>query len=301
MSDGFSVLRQWLVDLMAQGLSQAAVQPVTFWENMAARMVDAKLPGPARTLRSIPELVANDSDWPEKVLGHLGSLYLLTTSFDRLHDLPEGLQTELLHACGVKFTSKTLEPLPGVTDSWLVLSEREMNSTEDLRYKVTWMLGHHTGRIGVVLEFAYGYQDFKKRWRKDTAYQGEAVFYPSARPRRMAFKGEVHQEKAPETVPPPSCLESVEALKHHWNEALATGPWMTAIPVAVKGCIIRASKERFWLKDHHNRSIELVGDSDRLWTAFAHGYGRPVTLLAEANEHGLAPVGVWRGMSFHSF
>ena len=50
---GLERLDLWLNDLVRNGLASVETQPATFWENLAAQMVDAQAPGVATRLRQL--------------------------------------------------------------------------------------------------------------------------------------------------------------------------------------------------------------------------------------------------------
>ena len=51
MTAGLDELERWLGDLVRQGLAGARRQPYAYWDTMAARLVDAQLPGLADRVR----------------------------------------------------------------------------------------------------------------------------------------------------------------------------------------------------------------------------------------------------------
>src|SRR6185436_6423172 len=57
MSAGIDEFERWLFDLVRQGLASARHQPFSFWDDAAARLVDAQMPGLADRVRAIPGLI----------------------------------------------------------------------------------------------------------------------------------------------------------------------------------------------------------------------------------------------------
>src|SRR5262249_26129376 len=84
---GVASLDLWMSDLVRNGLASVEAQPATFWERQAAAMVDAQAPGIATRLRQMAGIPGASREWPEKLLGELGRLALLTHSFARIEAL----------------------------------------------------------------------------------------------------------------------------------------------------------------------------------------------------------------------
>ncbi len=100
MQQGASELSGWLRDLVHHGLAGAQQQAPEFWDDIARRMVDAKLGGLARRIRLIKGLLREDN-WPERVLAELALLHLAAEGFQRCEALPDGLWADLLQFAGL--------------------------------------------------------------------------------------------------------------------------------------------------------------------------------------------------------
>lgn len=73
MRSGLEELTRWMNDQVRQGLSSLSGH-YEEWDRLAARMVDAQMPGVAAALKALSPLVDGNDDWPAEVLGRLGSL-----------------------------------------------------------------------------------------------------------------------------------------------------------------------------------------------------------------------------------
>jgi len=69
---GLEELELRLHDVVRQGLAAAQGLPHSFWEEPAARMVDAQAPGVARLLREMRGIPSSGEGWPERLLEQLG-------------------------------------------------------------------------------------------------------------------------------------------------------------------------------------------------------------------------------------
>ena len=82
-------LRRWIDDQVRNGIAGISVDPYAGWsEPIAKRMVDAKAPGLARWLRSLPGHLTDD-EWPRKIIEDLGLMRLLTDAYRTIDALPE--------------------------------------------------------------------------------------------------------------------------------------------------------------------------------------------------------------------
>ncbi len=75
----------------AAGLASAQGESPRFWEERAARLVDAQAPGLARLVRELAGIPASSEGWPERLLERLGRLHLVVEGYKRLDSLPPDL------------------------------------------------------------------------------------------------------------------------------------------------------------------------------------------------------------------
>jgi hypothetical protein len=100
MQEGVVELKQWLSNLVRQGLAVAKEQPLNFWDDFAARMVDAKLGSIGKQIRLAKSLLLEE-DWHDRLLGLVADLHLFAQSFQQLDRLPDKFQDELISYAGV--------------------------------------------------------------------------------------------------------------------------------------------------------------------------------------------------------
>ncbi len=92
---GLEELQLWLSDLAREGLAAAREKPRQFWQNPAARLVDAQAPGLANRIQRLADTAYADDHWHEKLVEQLGSLYLLLAGYQRLETLPDLTQIDI--------------------------------------------------------------------------------------------------------------------------------------------------------------------------------------------------------------
>jgi hypothetical protein len=290
MMNGLDRLDLWLNDLVRNGLASVETQPVKFWEDQAAQMVDAQVPGIANRLRQMAAIPNASADWPEKLLAELGKLALLTHAF-RLHEQAETpLQADIRQLVGWTIDQEEVNARGEVvTDDWLILGQR-INDVEKVREQRTWMLGARTGRVAIVLQFAFGQSLFPEVFAPGSHQVAGLIFWPGAAPLRARFK-ERHGNIRPiqESLPG---VETIETFLKGVAALLALQPWQERYL-----CILRYATpvcgdkgQRWYVRDNTGAVLPLSKGNH--WQLLAQSGGIPVDIVGEWNGETLFPLGV---------
>jgi hypothetical protein len=184
---GLDTLDLWLDDLARNGLAGLELQPASFWEGQAARLVDAQAAGLAGQVRQMAALPGSGPSWPERLLGQLGRLALLTYAFHRLDELDPPLCEDVRQAIGWTLTQEEVAAHGDVvTDDWLVLGQWVDDSDERVRTQRTWLLGARSGRHALVLQFSPMPMNppFPEPIVPGVRQEADLAFWPSAYPQR---------------------------------------------------------------------------------------------------------------------
>src|SRR5215203_2532135 len=232
---GLEALDLWMEDLVRGGLAQAGMRPPSFWERQAKRMVDVQAPGVAARLRRLSGLPNTSPDWPEKLLGGLGRLALLSEAFRRLDALEPSLAESVRAEVGISLSQEeVLERGEKVADGWIVLGQR---TVEEGRLKVrrTWLLGGETRRYALILQFAAAGAPFAEGFVSGTAVRGELAFYPGAYPLRAVVRSRSSGGNRVEKLPG---HKTVEAFLDHSSRVTARQPWLERLPATLEGAVL---------------------------------------------------------------
>ncbi len=278
MAAGLNELEAWLHDLVRQGIAVAESEKPEFWEQIAARMVDAKLGSIARRLRLLAYPVAGKIRH-EHILEEISELFLLIEGFRRLDLLPEGLAQDLLAAAGLAQRKDDLEGQPGVTDRWLVIGVEE-GSEEQLRFRRVWLAGQQYRRFALLLDFAWGDAGFAEQWPLGAVYDGSVIFYPSAYPLR-AVAQPMTSVSAPFSAF--SGFSTLHEAAHAYAQALALNPWLPQMPALLDGVTPVYQAPDFLLVDRHGSSCILNVAEDTGFRLLAESGGHPLRLFGEWN------------------
>ena len=288
---GLAELQTWLRDQVTAGLTAAPAGGRPALLQLAARMVDAQVPGVARKLGRLADLPGSDPAWPARLLAEYGLLHLLATAHSRLAALPSGLAAVVRSRVGYTTARADVLTRPPVTDWWHVLAVRDLPD-EPVPARRIWLRGRGTGRFALLLLFAPNgifrlYAD--AALTPGTQVHADLHFYPGQPPLR-ALVG--MRRAAPEPGPAPAPAGDAAGLLATWAAALAQDPWLTTWPALVSGTVALAA-DQWHLVDHTGTALPLLSEDVNRWPLLAVSAGTPVTAAGEWTPDGLLPLTVW--------
>lgn len=284
---GMAELELWMRDLTRRGLAAAQSQPPRYWEQMAARLIDAQAPGAARRVREMSSVAASAEGWAEALLARMGSLFLAVEGFKRLGALPEPVQADVRTYLGWTIKEEELAG-EGVTDRWTVVGQRTFEE-ERLRVQRTWLRGEQGGRDAALLDFAAPGQVLKSSLVVGTVVEAELVYYPSNYPLRAAIR---QRHSAPVTGTNARGYASAESFLNAYADALARNPWVEVFPALLDEVIPVRRGEAWLVRDKAGLLLPLSPKADGGWKLLALGGGGPVTLFGEWDGRHLLPLSV---------
>ncbi len=284
MQAGNAELQSRLLDLIRGGLVALDLSAHSYFEEFAARMVDAQLGSIAKRIRSWATFRDQFPDtWHEKLLNELGELYIFSKAFQHFDHLSDSFQDELLAQAGVTTRASDLFQHNGIQDDWLVLGQVATPEVSNLTSRRTWLIGKGTQKIVLLLEYSFGSSEFATLWLKEIAYAGEAVYYPAAYPLRVAFK-------SVDVVPLFTHISgylTIAAFLEAYSTALAQNPWLSPFPALLTSVKPVFYKNKFLLVDKGNKYVYTEGEETALWQ-----------LLAMSGGHSISVFGEWDGQIF---
>lgn len=286
---GLKELELWLRDLLRHGLASAQTRSFDYWEQMAARLIDAQAPGVARRVRELSRVPQSGEGWIEQLLSKVSSIFLLLKAFERIDTLPATTQADVRTAIGWSLKEEELPDENVVTDEWLILGQRTTGE-ETLRVRRTWLWGRLTAKSALVLEFAAPGQHLTLDLRPGTTVEAELIFYPSNYPLRAAIRKRVNTTRAQTEVCGYSTSD--ELLLTHAG-VLALNPWLDAIPAPLQTLVPVRRNDQWFARDTNARLLSLKSDSASGWKLLALSGGNPITIFGEWNGQSLLPISAW--------
>jgi SWIM zinc finger len=286
---GLKELELWLRDLLRHGLASAQTRSFDYWEQMAARLIDAQAPGVARRVRDLSWVPQSGDGWIEQLLAKVGSLFLLLKAFERIETLSAATQADVRSAIGWSIKEEELPEENVVADEWLVLGQRTTGE-EGLRVRRTWLWGQHSAKDALVLEFAAPGQHLALNLLPGTKTEAELIFYPSNYPLRAALKKRANTTRSLKEIPGYSTSEQ---LLMTYAGVLALNPWVEAIPTPLQTVVPVRRGEEWFARDSNGRLLSLRLEPMSGWKLMALSGSYPITIFGEWNGRSLLPISVW--------
>ena len=286
---GLKELELWLRDLLRHGLASAQTRSFDYWEQMAARLIDAQAPGVARRVRDLSRLPQSGEDWIEQLLARVSSVFLLLKAYERIETLSAATQADVRSAIGWNYKEDELPEENVVADEWFVLGQRTTGE-EGLRVRRTWLQGQRTAKGALVLDFAAPGQHLALDLLPGTTVEAELIFYPSNYPLRAAIKKRASITRSPKE---PNGYTTGDQLLMTYAEVLALNPWLEAIPAPLQRVVPVRRGEQWFARDTGGRLLSLRRDSASGWKLLALSGGYPITIFGEWNGRSLLPISAW--------
>lgn len=288
MLAGLADLELWLADRLRQGLAQLPAQP-DIWDSMAARMVDAQLPGVAFRLRRTGSQVGKSEDWPARALRGMGQLTLLIEAFRRLDALPVPVQTDVCVALGM--TTERDEVLASgerLTDDWHVLGQ-SLDEESRLWVRRVWLQGMQSGRRAMLLDYAHGTPRFEKAYLPAASLHMTLVFFPGNAPlRALALDDAITLAGLPLPVTP-----KLDAALDSMSQAVAANPWQWPQPLLLGDGVPCRDQSGWRLQTAERRSLRLDVRKEDGWRLLAESGGTPLAVFGEWDGEALRPLSAW--------
>lgn len=291
---GLAELRLWMHDLVRTGLAQTQSKPRGYFDDMAARLVDAQAPGLARKVRDLSSVAATQADWTTQLATELGQLQLIISTYEKQKNLPEPIRADVRRVVGWTDDQQELAQQEGVTDQWLALAQHQ-STEEKLRVRKSWLWGQTSGQVALILDFAHGSAPFPNTLTAGKKFVGEVVFFPSNFPQRALIKTqESTQNITPEDVGKLAICKGFDAMLGAYATALSHNCWLEDFPVLLSQVTPTMSAESLTLLDHADCKVPLRAGFANVWPLLAISGGHPVDLIADWNGESLLPLAVWQ-------
>ena len=289
VTSGLDDLGIWLDDLARSGFATLPGKPSSFWENPAARLVDAQAPGLARRVSALDGITTTGEQWPARLLREASLLHLTREGWSRITSLPEATQADLRAAIGFTANQQEVLAQPGVRDRWIIAGQR-IEEEERLRTQRTWLFGTDTRRPALCLSFSAGpNQPLDVSLVPGTTLDAELVFFPSAWPLRALVK---QRHGPPESTIPKLPHETIAAANAFAAEALTRNPWTERVPFAFPA-VTPVRRARGWvIRDAAGHALPLNVSEARAWMLYALSGGHPVSVAGEWDGEEFTPLSV---------
>ncbi len=289
---GLADLDLWLRDVMRQGLAAVRERGYAFWDDPAARMVDAQASGIARMLREMAGISSSGPGWEHRLLDRIGKLHLLVEGYKRLDTLPDEARAEIRSRIGwTQNQDELLESGTVVSDRWTVLGQ-SVEEEERLRVQRTWLVGQSTRRFALILAFAVGpAQALDKSLLPGTTVAADLVFFPGIAPVRALVKA---RDAEAESAGRPAGGSTITAAMAAYGDTLAVNPWLEQFPVILDAVTLHPAEGEGWFcRDAAGHVLPFARRFVNGWRMLAASGGHPSTIFGEWNGFDFTPRGMW--------
>jgi hypothetical protein len=286
MSAGLDDFGRWLQDLVRAGTASARQQPYGWWDETAARLVDAQLPGLAEQVRTMAGEVHRREDWADHLLAVCGRWWTATQAWPRRDGLDRDAFADLRAYLGWAQPTAEVRAADAYAGTFLVLGGHRTDDGR-LQQQRTWLRDEATGELLVVLDFAAGGQVLAVPQLAGTVLTATVGRYPGTPPKRALFATDPVATGQSRTLPDPVGI--AEALVRR-AARLTAGPWLDRVPV-VLGAVALTSGDRPHVRDAAGDRLDLTDDIP-LWLLLALTGGQPVDLFGELEGGRFRPLRV---------
>lgn len=285
---GLDELDRWLRDQVAGGLAGMERAGYRYFDEIAARMVDAQAPGIARMLRALPASLVGDR-WPSRMLDRLAAIHLLSRAHRQLDTLPADLAATVRSRVGYSVRKADVLATAGVVDDWVALG-----AVDTVEYRLetrrVWLFGSRTGRWASWLTFAPPGQRFDTTVRPGQVLTGSLHWYPGSGQHRVLI-GEHSYSSRPPVLP---AVESMKQARGRFAELLAADPWATRLPTVLQ-CAAAPPDEAgaaWTVQEPDGSRRRVIGVSSEPWPLLARTASGPAPVFGEWTTDGFQPISI---------
>ncbi len=286
MGAGLDELERWLGDLVRQGLAGARRQPYGFWDAMAARLVDAQMPGLAERVRVTGGAVVARDDWADHLVAECGRWHLAIEAWRRRPALDEGVVGDLRAFLGWGRQADEAAAFATRRDRWVVAGVRQGHDGRILSQR-TWLWGQQTGRWALVLDFAAAGAALRVAQPVGSVVDDSIRLHPGAEPCRATLSDE-RSVVGDGAVPAAATIAAAVDQLGTW---LAANPWRDRLPLVVADAVLVESGSRWWLQDPAGDRLPVAPGADP-WPLLALSGGAPAVIAAEWESGLVHPMAV---------
>jgi hypothetical protein len=303
MTAGLDDFARWMGDLVRQGLAVARRQPFRYWDDAAARLHDAQLPGLGDRVRAVGGEIHGRPDWADHLLGELGRWHLAVQAWGQRGELAPDTLADLRVLLGWSRRGEAPLTREPVVDRWHVVGRR-LGGDERVQAQRTWIVGADTGEVAVLWDFAAAGAVLQAAHVVGTVVEGAVLLHPGSAPRRATFVADgdaawpvegadpdelVAAGPGPQTPPEPvrataraDVIPGVQGIAAALDGAatvFAENPWADRAPLALAGVVPVLADGAVHVVGGDGLALPVAVDEP--WTLLAHSAGRPVDCFGE--------------------
>jgi hypothetical protein len=292
---GLARLEHWMADQVRQGIVHLETRGHDQIATQRRRLIDAQAPAVASAVEAVGAVVHSGAGWQQRTALALGRLMLLARGYRRYGFADDAMGWELRQSVGWNVPPALLREQPLITDVWAVIAQHA-ETFEKLHSQRTWLVGRTTGRTAMVLQYAFGGQNFAADLQPGTDIPAALQFYPGCGMQR----GRIH--KIDDGVGPILGRPPGHA---HWEEMLdayaaqlARSPWQHLYGGIMHDCRLVTDGGQWMLMDSRRQCFPV--QQPLCWKLIAASGGQVCDVGFEWDGQRPHVHGIWhRGAWYH--
>ena len=276
----------WLEDQLVFGISSIEADPYNSLEDIASRLTDFQLPGPAAALRDWIGKIGKEENWTTEFLLELGYWHLQCAL---LHN-PTSITQQQLDAVLVNFgqrirQAELLSNEPTNLDTWTCVGIQE-GENKNVYYRRTYWQGSLANHAAVQLAFNYGGPVAPSSTNVGTCGEFGVHSYPGGLPGRVIFPQKISLKKRSID---PFVHADWGAQQAYQRSLIATQPWRREMPVAINLGNVEKVADCLQLIDCHGVAFDLpLGENDKAaWQLWSIAACKPCKVFAILRQNNL--------------
>jgi hypothetical protein len=295
--EGLDTLDLWMNDLIRNGLASVQTQPMSFFDARAAQLVDAQAPGMAGRVRQLAGITGLGADWPERLLGELGRMALLTHAYRKSDRLDPLLYQDVRQLIGWNISKEDLIATgEKVTDEWYIVGQWDFEENS-LQVQHTWLLGEKTRRSALILQFSAMGRPYSETFLCGTRQMGDVYFYPGAAGIRGLLTSRGEESSAIRDLP--MGVETIAEFLGSQAEILGRHPWQEHFLLTLRGAIpvCGLATDTWYICDQSGSALPLRKAGP--WLLLALSGGESVDFVGEWDGETVLPLAVTVDGTYH--
>lgn len=286
MTLGVDEVIVWLADIVDNGLTSLYNQPQEFWESITKRMVDAQLSGISNKIKHLHRIVGVESE--EYIIDLISEIYLLAKSIKKMDKFSPESQLSFLNSAGYNFTKKQLVHAESINDNWLVLGV--IKGEEDrIKFRRTWVQGSKSKFMGLILDYAWGKQEFMNNWQSGRSFIGDVRVYPSSYKMRVLVETHSHTSQLIDSF---ASYPNIESFLKAYTMALANYPIISRFPVCLKDIIVQIKHGKVYLVDNQLDCLPISCSETGKWSLMSASAGSKIRVFGEYSAQNFDPISI---------
>ena len=281
---GSSDLQRWIADQFRRGLGQFGHEQRAEWSAMAARTVDAQMPGLGSQLLEARAALEAGSAGHEEAIERLGLIQLANAGIARRGQLSPARLADLRIALGWPQDKEDVAvSADAVDDDWIVLGQIVIARDKGVSERRIWLRGSTSGRDALLLDFAFRGKNWGDVWLDGMSYRALLNFYPGSVPLRALVTSQ--SAASSQALPQQSPEEAVDLA----SQRFAENPWQQQLPLLLSDATpVRHGQQ--WCLHTGVGVFPLLVSNASAWSLLAFCGGKPVHLMGEWDGRTLRPL-----------